>query len=153
MLKYADYDIVFQEIPNEVTLAINLSNCPHRCKGCHSPQLRQDIGEELNEESLAKILKSYEGMISCVCFMGGDASPTDVEHLSTFIKKKYNLKTGWYSGNNKISDKVSINNFNFIKIGGYNYKLGPLNSKTTNQRLYKIDNKKLEDITFEMQRK
>ena len=37
MLKYAGYDIVFQEIPDEVTLAISLTNCPNRCPGCHSP--------------------------------------------------------------------------------------------------------------------
>ena len=29
MLKYANYDIVFQEVPDEVTLAINISNCPN----------------------------------------------------------------------------------------------------------------------------
>ena len=29
MLKYAGYDIVFQEIPDEVTLALNLSGALH----------------------------------------------------------------------------------------------------------------------------
>ena len=28
MLKYTNHDIVFQEFPDEVTLAINLSLCP-----------------------------------------------------------------------------------------------------------------------------
>ena len=28
MLKYVNHDIVFQEFPDEVTLAINLSLCP-----------------------------------------------------------------------------------------------------------------------------
>ena len=50
MLRYVDYDIVFQEIPDEVTLAINLSNCPNRCKGCHSPHLLENVGESLTEE-------------------------------------------------------------------------------------------------------
>ena len=36
MLKYANFDIVFQEVPEEVTLAINISNCPNQCPGCHS---------------------------------------------------------------------------------------------------------------------
>ena len=52
MLRYADYDIVFQEIPDEVTLAINLSNCPNHCKGCHSAYLMEDVGEPLTEENL-----------------------------------------------------------------------------------------------------
>ena len=75
MLRYADYDIVFQEIPDEVTLAINLSNCPNHCKGCHSAYLMEDIGEPLTEESLSTLLGKYGKAITCVCFMGGDASP------------------------------------------------------------------------------
>ena len=47
MLKYVNYDIVFQEFPDEVTLAINLSLCPNGCPGCHSAYLKDDIGEEL----------------------------------------------------------------------------------------------------------
>ena len=60
MLRYADYDIVFQEIPDEVTLAINLSNCPNHCKGCHSAYLMEDVGEPLTEESLSTLLGKYE---------------------------------------------------------------------------------------------
>lgn len=71
MLKYVDYDILFQEIPDEVTLAINLSRCPYRCKGCHSPQLQSDIGEELNEEALLRLLQRYGKSVTCICFMGG----------------------------------------------------------------------------------
>lgn len=37
MLKYAGYDIVFQEIPDEVTLALNLSGCPNGCPGATVP--------------------------------------------------------------------------------------------------------------------
>lgn len=48
MIKYYNTDIVFQEIPGEVTLAINLTRCPFKCKGCHSTHLQQDIGEELD---------------------------------------------------------------------------------------------------------
>ncbi len=154
MLKYTDYDIVFQEIPNEVTLAINLSNCPNRCKGCHSPQLMQDIGEHLNENVILGLLDKYGTSITCVCFMGGDASPYEVEKLATFIKNttQGKIKTGWYSGKEKLVDNCNLNSFNFIKIGGYKEHLGGLNKKTTNQRLYKINNAELEDITVLMQR-
>ena len=44
MLKYVNTDIVFQEIPDEVTLAVNISNCPCRCPGCHSEYLWEDVG-------------------------------------------------------------------------------------------------------------
>ena len=57
MLKYFDKAIVFQEIPDEVSLAINITNCPHRCKNCHSPYLRENIGTELTYEELDLLLK------------------------------------------------------------------------------------------------
>jgi anaerobic ribonucleoside-triphosphate reductase activating protein len=46
-LKYLNTQIVFQEIPDEISLAINITNCPNNCKSCHSEYLKQDIGEEL----------------------------------------------------------------------------------------------------------
>ena len=50
MLKYVNHDIVFQEFPDEVTLAVNLSRCPCACPGCHSTYLWGDNGEELTED-------------------------------------------------------------------------------------------------------
>ena len=55
MLKYTETDIVFQEIPDEVTLAVNLSGCPCRCPGCHSKHLWGDVGEPLTDEALDKL--------------------------------------------------------------------------------------------------
>ena len=50
MLKCYSYDIVCQEIPDEITLAVNISCCPNRCQGCHSPWLWGNEGEEMTEE-------------------------------------------------------------------------------------------------------
>ncbi len=140
MLKYTDYDIVFREVPDEVTLAINLSNCPHRCPGCHSPQLQQDIGNELDEQALCLLLDSYRDAITCVCFMGGDADSEAVGRLADFIKKNCDgrLKTAWYSGNNELYNKKLTSSFDFIKIGEYREALGGLDKPTTNQRLYRV---------------
>lgn len=82
MLKYAGYDIVFQEIPDEVTLAISLTNCPNRCPGCHSPQLRDDTGEPLTEEVLEALLEKYRGAVTCVCLMGGDGDPAGIKRIA-----------------------------------------------------------------------
>ncbi len=101
MLRYTDYDIVFQEIPDEVTLAINISNCPNRCKGCHSAYLMEDVGDLLTEESLSALLQKYGSAATCVCFMGGDAEPMEVERLARFISSGQAfpaVKVGWYSG-------------------------------------------------------
>lgn len=152
MLKYADYDVVFQEIPDEVTLAINLSNCPHKCVGCHSPHLRNDIGEQLNQTTLSELLDKYSNAVTCVCFMGGDADPNEVCLMADFVRNisDNKLKTAWYSGFNTLNDSIFNRNFDYIKLGEYVEKLGGLDKKTTNQRLYKINNQKRLDLTYRM---
>lgn len=149
MLRYANYDIVFQEIPGEVTLAINLSNCPNRCKGCHSPHLMDDIGEILDEETLDSLLQKYGDAVTCICFMGGDASPREVEYLAYYLHQKTNgsIKTGWYSGKKNLPEGCSTGNFDYIKLGPYVEALGGLDSPTTNQRFYRIQEGEMMDMT------
>ena len=148
MLKIASFDIVFQEIPGEVTLALNLSNCPCHCPGCHSPHLAEDIGEPLTKELLDGLLDRYGAMITCVCFMGGDHAPEEVAHWAEYIK---GLKTAWYSGRQYVPENVPFNfqlsTFNFVKFGPYVESLGGLKSPTTNQRLYKRVGDEWQDIT------
>lgn len=149
MLRFVNYDIVFREIPGEVTLAINLSNCPNRCKGCHSPQLMEHIGQILDEKILAGLLEKYGSAITCVCFMGGDAAPENVEQLAVYIRKQTEgrIKTGWYSGKSKLPETCIIQHFDYIKLGPYIEQLGGLDAATTNQRFYCIKEGKMIDRT------
>ncbi len=149
MLRFANYDIVFQEVPGEVTLAINLSNCPNRCKGCHSPYLMEDKGEVLDENALSELLRKYGDAVTCVCFMGGDAVPQEVERLAVFISKTTDkrLKTAWYSGKESFPSECSLSSYNYVKLGAYNERLGGLDSPNTNQRFYRIENTEMIDIT------
>ena len=134
--------MVFQEIPDEVTLSINISNCPCHCLGCHSQYLWEDIGEPLNAMSLDMLLKDYGQDITCVAFMGGDATPEKVDSLAGWMRSAYpELKTAWYSGRAVLSDKIHLRNFDYIKLGPYIEAKGPLNKPTTNQILYRIDPK------------
>lgn len=152
MIKYVDYDIVFQEIPNEVTLAINLSRCPNSCIGCHSPQLRKDFGDELNEKSLSFLFDKYSSDITCVSFMGGDGDLQSLYQLAKFVRKTFpQIKVAWYSGREKMPEDIPLQYFDFIKIGPYMEQYGPLNKKTTNQKLYRVykdsSSFSIEDIT------
>ena len=153
MLRFVDYDILFQEIPDEVTLAINLSGCPYRCKGCHSPQLQTDIGEELNETSLDQLLGRYGEAITCLCFMGGDADPEGVCRLATYVRKYRTgaIHTAWYSGSNQLYDTARFC-FDYVKIGPYIEVLGGLDRRGSNQRLYRLQEGRLTDITDRLQR-
>ena len=54
--------VVFSEIPDEITLALNITNCLNNCIGCHSSFLKQDIGEEVTESILDKYIKDNVGI-------------------------------------------------------------------------------------------
>ncbi|MFI3286029.1 MAG: anaerobic ribonucleoside-triphosphate reductase activating protein [Rikenellaceae bacterium] len=151
MLKYTDTKIVFREIPDEITLAINISGCPCACEGCHSSYLAENIGEELTEEAITQLIERYN-TISCLSFMGGDGEPSEVSRLAKFIKQHYpEVMVAWYSGRDTLSAKIETTNFNYIKIGSYQSSLGALDSPTTNQRLYRVSQQgELIDITAKM---
>lgn len=138
MLKYVDTKVTFSEVPDEISLCINISNCPHRCRGCHSPYLQEDIGGLLSEETLSAFIEHNKG-ITCVCFMGGDNDIPQLVTLANMVHKKYNLRTAWYSGlqwHPSQIDRPSCMAFDYIKTGPYSEKDGPLTSRTTNQRMY-----------------
>ncbi len=156
MLKYENAGIVFQEIPDEVTLSINISNCPCHCPGCHSKYLWENIGKPLDKDAVDRFMDNYRSSITCVCFMGGDADPQSVDRLAAYVRETYpEIHIGWYSGRTVISAEISRENFDYIKIGPYLKHLGGLNKRTTNQRLYKIERQNLSmiDITFEFWKK
>ena len=149
MVKFVDTLVSFQEVPDEISLCINISNCPCHCEGCHSPYLAEDIGTELTWNELEKLLMNNIG-ISCVCFMGGDLCPDYIEQLALFIKFQswYPLKVAWYSGRSSIPNDLDISLFDYIKVGPYIPKLGGLDSETTNQIMYKVEDGELIDITY-----
>ena len=146
MLKYVNYDITFQEIPDEITLCINISNCPCHCIGCHSAYLAEDIGEKLTLDKIYKLIENNEG-ITCICFMGGDSSPKEIDMFAGCIKDLYDIKVAWYSGRQELSKYINLKWFDFIKLGPYIEEFGPLNSKTTNQRFYQVIKSHYEDGT------
>lgn len=153
MLKFVDTRVCFQEVPDEISLCINISNCPHRCEGCHSSYLQEDIGEELNTQALDMLIDNNPG-ITCVCFMGGDNDVSKLCELAKYVQDTYNLKAAWYSGllfnpNHKIDRFWYL--FDYIKSGPYIQELGPLNAPTTNQKMWaklsKDGSKEFYDVT------
>lgn len=175
MIKCADIAVTFGEIPDEITLAINISNCPCHCKGCHSPYLAEDVGIELGwydciartgkSISLYKLILENRG-ITCVAFMGGDNDARYLNELARRIKEGYHgdiqgIKVAWYSGRQELNSAIDIGNFDYIKLGPYIEELGPLNVETTNQRMYRVLHEvdqdtvshKMEDITSKFWRK
>ncbi len=148
MLKYVDTKVTFSEVPDEISLCINLSNCPCHCEGCHSSYLAENIGEVLDLQHLTDLIDKNRG-VSCICIMGGDATPDEVDDLAQDIREYYpELKVAWYSGKQELSRDIDLNNFDYVKLGPYRKECGPLNVRTTNQRFYEVINLGLLDITY-----
>lgn len=149
MLKFAYTKIVFEEIPDEIALGISISGCRLHCAGCHSQELWEDIGQVLDIDSISCLIDNHVG-ISCILFLGGEHDIKAILSLCKYIKHAYpDLKTAWYCGLDQINDQRILDWLDYVKIGHYDIQLGPLSSKTTNQRIYKVKNDKLEDITNE----
>ena len=137
-LKCYSYDIVCQEIPDEVTLAVNISCCPNRCPGCHSPWLWENEGEPLTEELLENLMEKYGNAVTCFCFMGGDADPGEIGRLAGCIRQKRpDIKTGWYSGKESLPEGFDDCVLDYLKLGPYKAELGGLKSPQTNQKFFK----------------
>lgn len=141
MLKYLYTQVVFSEIPNEVTLGVSISGCQIHCKGCHSRDLWEDKGTPLTIKEIDKLLSNNQG-VTCLLLLGGER---DIDSLTTLFAHVYNtypnIRTAWYCGLDQIpKNHLNIMQFlNYVKIGHYDPELGPLTSPTTNQKLYHIE--------------
>ncbi len=152
-LKYLGYSIVFQEVPDEVTLVINISGCPHKCEGCHSKYLWEYEGNYVSDD-LEKLIKQYEGLITCVCFMGGDQNLGDLYRCIQQVKDN-GLKVAIYTGlDNVMLLSTIIQKSDYIKYGHYDTNLGGLNNPKTNQKMIKFNHEtsQWEDITYKFQK-
>lgn len=136
MLKYLKTDVVFQEIPNEMSLAIAISGCQIRCSNCHSRELWEDKGEPLDVEALCGLLNQNQG-VTCCLLLGGEHNIDALTGLFQYAHKR--VKTAWYCGLDIIpKDKIGILEYlDFVKTGHYDAELGGLDSPTTNQKLFK----------------
>lgn len=130
--------VCMSEIPDYISLGISITNCTGKCEGCHSPWLRENIGEELSENVLDELIRKNEG-INCVLFLGEGKDKERILELGKYVRDKYpSLKIALYSGRDHVENEYS-KVFDFIKIGSYNAKYGPLNKRTTNQILLEVD--------------
>jgi anaerobic ribonucleoside-triphosphate reductase activating protein len=135
-MKYYQYTIVFQEVPDEVTLAFEITNCPHKCPGCHSPHLIDDIGIELTLKHFQQIVDKYFGMITNVAFFGGEQYSELIDMLA--YVKQLGLKTTLWTGSCAVNQAI-MPHLNYLKTGPYVEELGGLQSSTTNQQYINLD--------------
>lgn len=150
MVRYDSYMITFAEVPDEVSLSFAISGCKNNCKGCHSPHLRKNIGKNFCD-NWYDLIKQNKEKITCLLLLGGDREENtdELKEILSYAKKQ-NLKTCLYSGDDKMNSTVKeiLPLLDYVKIGSYKEHLGGLVSTTTNQKMFKVNNKQqLEDIT------
>ncbi len=138
MIKYVPEmtSVVMEEIPDMVTLAVDISNCQGNCIGCHSPFLRNDVGEPLTCEVIDSLIDSNFG-VNCFLFLGEGKDLKTLLSLAAHVRSR-GLKSALYSGRPEVEDEV-WKSFDYVKVGPYIPGNGPLNERSTNQRLYKIE--------------
>ena len=141
--------VVLEEIPDRVSLAVDISNCRGNCVGCHSPFLKKDIGQELTREVIDRLVADNFG-VNCFLFLGEGRDPEALLDLASHVRSK-GLLAAVYSGREEV-EEIFWDYFDYIKLGPYRPECGPLNSPTTNQRLYRrTEEGKWEDITYRLQ--
>ncbi|MFS6938921.1 anaerobic ribonucleoside-triphosphate reductase activating protein [Neisseria animaloris] len=134
-LRFITEDVVWQEVPGEVSLAFLFSGCPLRCKGCHSADAwKTGSGAVLTEDYLKGRLKQYQGLITCVLFLGGEWQPDALKTMLQIVNEA-GLKTCLYTGleREELSDGL-LPYLTYLKTGRWIAELGGLNSPITNQR-------------------
>lgn len=139
-MRYKEYNIVLQEIPNEVSLCFSMTGCNLRCIGCHSPFLwKNTSGDLLSLEILDMLISKYKRTISCILFMGGEWNGIEFVNTLKYIKS-LGIKTALYTGLDFDNVDISIiKNLDYIKYGPWIKDLGGLDSINTNQVLLNLN--------------
>jgi len=136
-MRYLSHQIVFREIPNEISLSYLVTGCPLRCLGCHSADAwNATVGDELSKSKFFEHLEKYANWITCVLFLGGE---WESEYLLSLLKIAHDvgLKTALYTGLDQIDINI-LSNLDYIKTGPYVRHLGGLSSSKTNQKLINL---------------
>lgn len=141
-LKFITEQIVWQEVPGEVSLAFLFSGCQLCCKGCHSADAwKASLGQELTADYLKDRLKRYRGLITCVLFMGGEWQPEILQQMLGIVVRA-GLKACLYTGLERdeleaVSENI-IPYLTYLKTGRWVMELGGLDSPATNQKFIDV---------------
>ena len=132
--------IVFQEVPDHISICFQVTGCHLRCDGCHSPEMWDyKNGSLLDIKRYLDILRKYKGYADCVLFMGGD-NWVGSQRLSEYcqIAQKEGFKTCLYSGYDEVQPYIR-KYLNFQKTGRYIKERGGLDKPDTNQKFINLD--------------
>lgn len=137
MIKYVPEltDVVMEEVPDRVTLAVEIPNCQGSCPGCHSSFLKLDLGKELTAAEADRLVEDNFG-VNCFLFLGEGNDHEALMELAAHLRAAHpDLELALYSGRQEVEEEI-YEAFDFVKVGPYVEALGPLSEASTNQRMY-----------------
>ncbi len=146
-MRYAFADVVFQEVPDEISLLFFICGCPHRCPGCHSASLwNADQGAPLSRDVYIDWLDRYQGLVTCILFFGGEWWPAElVDHLQ--LAQSRGFKTCLYTGLDEVSSEIK-EHLDYLKTGPWNPRLGGLDRPTSNQKFLRLHTGEVLNVRF-----
>lgn len=148
-MRYSVSQVVFQEIPVEISLAFHITGCPLRCPGCHSSaDWNGGRGTLLDLSQLEKKIREYQNYITCVLYLGGEWCGEELIEQLALIQSE-GLRTALYTGLEleDLPDEL-LQKLTYVKVGPYIKERGPLNSATTNQKLIDLRTSQLLNHLF-----
>lgn len=133
-MRYHRCDIVFQEVPGEISLSLSISGCPIRCSGCHSPELwPARNGSPLGPTELTRLLDRYEGLVTNVLFLGGEWHRDLLISLLRQARAR-GLRTALYTGLHEKEVNIDLKrHLTYLKSGPWVAARGGLADPGTNQ--------------------
>lgn len=139
----AGIDVVLQEVPGEVSLAVALAGCPNNCKDCHSPWLQarniEVDGGVVDPAIVGSALDKYQGLVTCLLLLGGE---WDARMASALLDEALarKLHTAMYAGTDVVPFEIRLR-LTYLKTGRWNPALGGLGTMGTNQVLVDLRTK------------
>lgn len=131
---YSYPQVSFQEVPDEVSLALSISGCPLACKGCHSAfTWDPTYGSPLTDEAFQHYLKKYGGLVTCILLYGGE---WNLGRLHDLLRQAIaaGYKTCLFTGLEHSELSITtLSLLTYVKTGPYIQELGGLGSPNTNQ--------------------
>ncbi len=140
--------VLFQEVPDEVSLAFTMTGCPLRCSGCHSKDTwNPKRGRALSDKGFADYLEQYAECVTCVLFFGGE---WNISALTAKLKhaRAAGLKTCLYTGLDVVPETLK-SHLTYLKTGPWLRHRGGLDQPHTNQCFLDLSNNKLINYKFQ----
>ena len=151
-MRFTQARLVFQEVPDEISLAFLITGCPVRCPGCHSAaSWKENSGTDLTIEALEALLVRHARVLTCVVFLGGEWHEPELLELLDHIRTR-GFKTCLYTGLEEREVPMSIRaRLDFLKVGPYRAERGGLQDPNTNQKFIDLRDGKTLNHRFQRQ--